>query len=141
MKKKFIFLLTNVLLFLILGGCAKSISYDEVKDYSDSIVNSLLCSINNLDYNTFSSFLSNELNESYTLSVFQKECTNIINKEGTFEYAEFYAGEERNGYISLIYHIKFSNKDETTPISITFKKTDSNHKIQQLYFDSDLLKN
>jgi len=49
MKKKFIFLLTNVLLFLILGGCAKSISYDEVKDYSDSIVNSLLCSINNLD--------------------------------------------------------------------------------------------
>ena len=141
MKKNFLLLFTSFLILTTLVSCAKSVSHDEVKDYSDSIVNSLLISIDNLDYDTFSTFLCDDMNESYTLSTFQKESVNIINNVGMFECAEFYAGEDRNGYISLIYDVKFSNKEETTPISITFKKDDSEHKVQQLYFDSDLSNN
>lgn len=138
MKKKFLLLFTVLLLSLILGSCTKTVSYDDVKDYSDSIVNSLLTSINNLDYDTFSSYLSEDMKESYTLSSFQSETSKIINNSGNFESAEFYAGEDRNGYISLIYDVKFSNMENTTPISITFKKNDKEHKVQQLYFDSNL---
>lgn len=138
MKRKFLLLLTNVLLLFILAGCAKAVNYNNVKDYADPIVNSILTSINNLDYNTFSSYLSDDMKESYTLSAFQSETANIINNEGTFESAEFYAGEERGNYIYLIYDVKFSSNDETTPISITFEKNDEEHKVQQFYFDSNL---
>ncbi len=141
MKKNFLLLLCSFILLITLISCAKTVAYDEVQDYSDSIVNSLLLSINNLDYDTFSTFLCDDMKESYTLSTFQKESINIINNAGMFECAKFYAGEDRNGYISLIYDVKFSNKEETTPISITFKKDDSEHKVQQLYFDSDLSNN
>lgn len=137
MNKKFLFLTSIFLLFFSLTGCSKTVNYDDVKDYSDPIVNSILTSINNLDYDTFSSYLDEELKKYYSLSTFQSETANIINNEGMFEYANFYAGEDRNNYISLIYDVKFSNKDATTPISITFKKDDTQHKVQQLYFDSE----
>ena len=84
MKKKFLLLFTVLLLSLILGSCTKTVSYDDVKDYSDSIVNSLLTSINNLDYDTFSSYLSEDMKESYTLSSFQSETSKIINNSGNF---------------------------------------------------------
>lgn len=138
MKRKLMLYVSIFSVLFILTGCTKSVKYDDVKNYSDDIVNSLLVSINNIDYNTFSSYLSEDMKESYSLSTFQSESANIINNAGVFESATFYAGKYNKEYISLIYDVQFSSMESTTPISITFKKNDDDHKIYQIYLDSDL---
>ncbi|MCR4943737.1 MAG: DUF3887 domain-containing protein [Clostridium sp.] len=141
MRKRILFLLTALSMIFIFSGCAKSVQYDAVKDYADPIVNSMLTSINNLDYNAFSSYLSDDMKNSLSLAEFQKETAEILSNAGTFKSATFYAGEDKNGYVSLIYDVSFSNLTDTTPISITFKKDDNEHKVEQFYFDSSLINN
>lgn len=141
MRKKLLFLVSALSLFLMLSGCSKSVNYSDVEDYSDSIVNSMLTSINNLDYDSFSSYLSDDTKSSFSLGDFQTQAAEILNNAGTFESAKFYAGQEKNGNISLIYDVKFSNLDNTSPISITFKKDDKEHKVQEFYFDPSLSDN
>lgn len=122
-------------------GCAKKANYNDISNYSDETLTSLLTSMNELNYDKFSSYLSYDMKESYSLSTFQSETTNIVDKIGTFESLSYYDGEERNGYISLIYDAKYSNSPDTVTISITFKKDDENHKVYQLYFDSEITGN
>ena len=73
----------NILLFLTLifslTGCTSSVEYDSVKNYADNITSEVLTSINNLDYDSFSSYLSDEMKASYDLGTFQKETIQIGN--------------------------------------------------------------
>ena len=131
----FIFLIT-----LTLISCNKSIDHSEVKDYADSITASILYSINNLDYDSFSSYLCDEMKASYELGTFQSETNNILDKLGNFKSLTFVAGEEANGYVSIIYDATYSNVDKPVRISIRFKKDDDTHKVQELYFASSRLK-
>ncbi|MDD6794017.1 MAG: DUF3887 domain-containing protein [Clostridiaceae bacterium] len=129
----------NILLFLTLifslTGCTSSVEYDSVKNYADNITSEVLTSINNLDYDSFSSYLSDEMKASYDLGTFQKETIQIGNDFGSFKSLSFYGGQEKSGYVNLIYDVVYSNCDDVR-ISISFKKDDSEHKVYQLYFAS-----
>ncbi|MBD7913129.1 MULTISPECIES: DUF3887 domain-containing protein [Clostridium] len=141
MKKSLLYFITIFTVIFVLTGCVNKVDYNSVSNYSDETLTSALTSMNELDYDKFSSYLSDDLKESYNLATFQSETTNIMNKIGTFESLTYYDGEERNGYISLIYDAKYSNSQDTVSISITFKKDDKEHKIYQLYFDSAIINN
>lgn len=141
MKKNVLCITSIFIMIFSLIGCAKKADYNNVSNYSDETLSSLLTSMNELNYDKFSSYLSTDMKNSYDLSTFQSETTNIIDKIGTFESLTYYDGEEKNGYISLIYDAKYSNSTDTISISITFKKDDKEHKVYQLYFDSTIINN
>ncbi|MDS0526051.1 DUF3887 domain-containing protein [Clostridium sp. SHJSY1] len=139
--KKFLLCFIFIIITFSFIGCTSKVDYNSVNSYSDETLTSVLTAMNQLDYDKFSSYLSSEMQTSYSLSNFQSETTNIMNKIGSFESLSYFYGEERNGYISLIYDVKYSNSENTVPISITFKKDDNEHKIYQLYFDSTIIDN
>lgn len=133
--KKLSSILCTILISFSLFGCASKLDYSEVNSYSDNITSILLNSINQLDYDTFSSYLSDDMKDSYTLGTFQKEGSEILRELGSFESLSFYAGEKRNGYIYIIYDVSYSHSENPVSISITFKENDDSHKVYALYFD------
>lgn len=140
MKKKIILSFSLLfVLFLTLVGCGKKVTSSEISDYADNTLNSVLTALSNNDYDTFSSYLSDEMKESYDLSTFQKESSLLITNVGVFKSSEFDTGEKRNGYISIIYDATFSDEPDGVRVSITFKEGDPAHKIYELYLDSHKL--
>lgn len=135
MNKKLLRIIISITLIFSLAGCTKDIKYADIKDFADNVTSEVLTSINNLDYNTFSSYLSDDMKNSYDLAAFQKETVEIGNNLGSFKSLSFYAGVEKSGYLNLIYDVVYSNNDDVR-ISISFKKDDESHKVYQLYFSS-----
>lgn len=133
--KKISIILCSLLISFSLVSCASKLDYSEVNNYSDNITENLLSSINELSYDNFSSYLSDDMKESYTLGIFQKESSEILKNFGAFESLNFYAGEKKNGYINIIYDVSYSNLDKPVSVSITFKENDNSHKVYALYFD------
>ncbi|WP_294352910.1 DUF3887 domain-containing protein [uncultured Clostridium sp.] len=133
--KKLSIILSTILILFSLTSCSTKLDYSEVDNYADNITKELLISINNLSYDDFASYLSDDMKESYTLGTFQTESAEILNEFGSFKSLSFYAGEKRNGYIYIIYDVSYSNLENPISISITFKENDDSHKVYELYFD------
>ena len=136
MKKKLFNCLFILIILSLFVGCSKKIEYSQVSTYADTVTTTLLTSINELDYNKFSSNLNDEMKDSYDLATFQKETTEISADLGTFQSLSFEYGEKHGDYLNLIYNTKYSNSEKEIRISITFKENDETHKICEFYFDS-----
>jgi len=140
MRKKFFYSIFIFIIISLFTGCNKEIEYSQVSNYSDNITTKLLTSINEIDYDKFSSNLSDEMNSSYDISTFQKETNEILVNLGSFQSLSFYYGERHGDYLQLIYNVTYSNSEEEIRISVTFKENDEAHKIQEFYFDSASIK-
>ncbi|HEY5525344.1 MAG TPA: DUF3887 domain-containing protein [Clostridium sp.] len=136
MKKKLFNCLFILIILSLFTGCSKKIEYSQVSTYADNVTTALLTSINELDYNKFSSNLNDEMKDSYDLATFQKETTEISADLGTFQSLSFEYGEKHGDYLNLIYNTRYSNSEKDIRISITFKENDEAHKVCEFYFDS-----
>jgi hypothetical protein len=136
MRKKLFNCLFILIILSLFAGCSKEIEYSQVSNYADNVTTSLLTSINELDYNKFSSNLNNEMKDSYDVSLFQKETNEILSNLGTFQSLSFDYGEKNGDYLNLIYNTNYSNSEKEIRISITFKENDETHKVCEFYFDS-----
>lgn len=139
--KKRIFKLSiiSIIISFSLIGCGKKLDYNEINTYSDEILSSILTSLCNNDYDTFSSYLSDEMISSYGYETFQKESASLITNAGIFKSLKFDTGEKRNGYIFAIYDTEFTDEPEGVRVSILFKEDDPSHKVYELYLDSPKL--
>ncbi|PRR80710.1 DUF3887 domain-containing protein [Clostridium vincentii] len=136
MRKKLFNCLFILIILSLFAGCSKEIEYSQVSTYADTVTTSLLTSINELDYDKFSSNLNDEMKDSYDFALFQKETNEISATLGTFQSLSFYYGEKRGDYFYLIYNTNYSNSDKEIRVSITFKENDETHKVCEFYFDS-----
>lgn len=136
MRKKLINCLFFLIILSLFTGCSKAIEHSQVSSYADTVTTSLLESINELDYNKFSSNLNDEMKDSYDFALFQKETNEILSNLGTFQSLSFDYGEKKGDYLNLIYNTKYSNSEKEIRISITFKENDETHKVCEFYFNS-----
>jgi hypothetical protein len=136
MRKKLFYSIVILITLSLFTGCSKEIEYSQVSNYADNQTIALLTSINELDYNKFSSYLSDEMASSYDLATFQKETNEILVNLGSFQSLSFDYCERRGDYLYLIYDTTYSYSEEKIRISITFKENDEAHKIYEFYIDS-----
>jgi len=136
MRKQIFSCILILMTFSLFTGCSKEIDYSQVSNYADTVTTSLLTSMNELDYNKFSSNLDDEMKTSYDLALFQKETNEISSSLGTFQSLSFYYGEKHGDYLYLIYNVTYSNSQKDINISIAFKEDDETHKVYEFYFDS-----
>lgn len=140
MRKKLFYSISILIILSLFAGCTKEIEYSQVSNYADNVTTALLSSMNELDYNKFSSHLSDEMNSSYDLATFQKETNEILANLGSFQSLSFNYGEKHGDYLYIIYNATYSNSEDEIKISITFKENDEAHKIYEFYFDSASIK-
>lgn len=140
MRKKLFYSISILIILSLFAGCSKEIEYSQVSNYADDVTTGLLSSMNELDYNKFSSYLSDEMSSSYDLAAFQTETNEILANLGSFQSLIFDYGEKHGDYLYLIYDTTYSNADQKIRISITFKENDEAHRIYEFYFDSTSIK-
>lgn len=140
-KKFSIFFVLIILvgLFTACGQKAVKVNNDEVKNYSEPLLESILMAANKDDYSTYSKDFSDKMKEALTETNFKEQNKIIKDKIGEYKSKQFIKAQAKDDYITAIYSAKYSNEPKDVMVTITFKSGDENHKVEGLFMTSPKL--
>lgn len=138
MKRIFILLLS--LSILLFAGCS-SVDIDEVKGFSDSMVEDMLQALNNDDYDGFIKDFGPEMKDAFDENTYNQQIkTQIIDVIGQYQSKELLKAsfKSSNGtkFLQTIYQAKYSDEPEDVVITVVFSNDLDNRTIEGLFFSS-----
>ena len=143
-KKISLFLIITLLVSLF-TSCGKKVQVnaEDVRAYSDTILENILTAGNKDDYSAYSKDFSDKMKELINENNFKDQNKVIKDKIGDYVSKEFTkvntAKEKGTNYIVVIYKTKYSNEPKDAMISITFREGDPDHKVEGLFMTSPKL--
>lgn len=141
--RKIYCILTIVFVFTLLSGCGNNVNTEEVRNYSDSILENILAAGNKDNYTDYSKDFSENMKTALNEDLFNKNNSLIKDKIGKYVSKEFIKvntkKEKGIDYVVAIYNAKYSNEPQGAIVSITFKKDDNSHKVEGLFMTSPKL--
>ena len=141
--KKFIFVLVGSIFIISLVSCSSKIDESSIRKYSDSIMENILISMSDLNYDEFKKDFDTQMDELVPdKASFINLVMPIQNAVGTYEKdsLQFVQAKKDKDITSIIYKAKFTKETEPVNISISFKDINSKHKVCNLYFSSPKIK-
>ena len=141
--KKFIFVLVGSIFIISLVSCSSKIDESSIRKYSDSIMENILISMSDLNYDEFKKDFDTQMDELVPdKASFINLVMPIQNAVGTYEKdsLQFVQAKKDKDITSIIYRAKFTKETEPVNISISFKDINSKHKVCNLYFSSPKIK-
>lgn len=141
--KKFIFVLIGSIFIISLVSCSSKIDESSIRKYSDSIMENILISMSDLNYDEFKKDFDTQMDELVPdKASFINLVMPIQNAVGTYEKGslQFVQAKKDKDITSIIYRAKFTKETEPVNISISFKDINSKHKVCNLYFSSPKIK-
>lgn len=141
--KKFIFVLIGSIFIISLVSCSSKIDESSIRKYSDSIMENILISMSDLNYDEFKKDFDTQMDELVPdKASFINLVMPIQNAVGTYEKdsLQFVQAKKDKDITSIIYRAKFTKETEPVNISISFKDINSKHKVCNLYFSSPKIK-
>lgn len=141
--KKFIFVLIGSIFIISLVSCSSKIDESSIRKYSDSIMENILISMSDLNYDEFKKDFDTQMDELVPdKASFINLVMPIQNAVGTYEKSslQFVQAKKDKDITSIIYRAKFTKETEPVNISISFKDINSKHKVCNLYFSSPKIK-
>lgn len=141
--KKFIFVLIGSIFIISLVSCSSKIDESSIRKYSDSIMENILISMSDLNYDEFKKDFDTQMDELVPdKTSFINLVMPIQNAVGTYEKGslQFVQAKKDKDITSIIYRAKFTKETEPVNISISFKDINSKHKVCNLYFSSPKIK-
>ncbi len=141
--KKFIFVLVGSIFIISLVSCSSKIDKSSIRKYSDSIMENILISMSDLNYDEFKKDFDTQMDELVPdKASFINLVMPIQNAVGTYEKdsLQFVQAKKDKDITSIIYRAKFTKETEPVNISISFKDINSKHKVCNLYFSSPKIK-
>lgn len=132
--KKGYLLLMIVMLVSLLAGCGQKtkINTEEIKSFSEPLLENILVAADKDDYSSYSKDFSGKMKEAVNESNFKAQNKLIKEKIGNYESKQFVDAQAQGNYISAIYKAKYSDEPKDVMISITFNKDDETHKVEGL---------
>jgi uncharacterized protein YxeA len=139
--KRLGYLILITLILSILSSCGKteSVNSDEVRKYSDSMLENILVSADKEDYESYSKDFSDKMKEAVNEKNFKEQNKLIKSKIGNYKTKEFLKVQAKGEYITAIYKAKYSEEPKDVMITITFKNNDESHKVEGLFMTSPKL--
>jgi hypothetical protein len=139
--KKVVPLIMITLLIVLLVGCGKKskVNTDEVKSFSDPILESMLIASNKDDFAAYSKDFGEIMKQKFSEDAFKAANKLIKEKIGDYKSKEFVKAQTQGDYVSAIYKAKYSNEPKDVMISITFNKNDKEHMVEGIYLTSPKL--
>ncbi|MDI6860870.1 MAG: DUF3887 domain-containing protein [Caldisericia bacterium] len=135
------FLILFLILFL-LTSCITKIDVNKVREFADPIVENLLISRNEKDYERYSKDFSDEMKRVVTKEKFLESINLIEGKIGKYIVGskELYAAIKQKNYIIVTYKAKFTNETSDVIIRIVFEEINGEMKVSGEWFDSPKLR-
>lgn len=132
-------LIMLVSLFSACGQKPAKVDSNEVKKYSEPILENILSAANKDDYASYSKDFSDKMKEQLTESNFKQTNKLIKNKIGDYQSKEFVKVQVSGEYVVAIYSAKYSNEPKTVMVTVTFENGDESHKVEGLFLTSPKL--
>lgn len=135
------FLILFLILFL-LTSCITKIDVNKVREFADPIVENLLISRNEKDYERYSKDFSDEMKRVVTKEKFLESINLIEGKIGKYIVGskELYSAIKQKNYIIVTYKAKFTNETSDVIIRIVFEEINGEMKVSGEWFDSPKLR-
>ena len=140
--KKFSILFVLIVMVGLFTACSQKsvkVNDEEVKNYSEPILESILMAANKDDYSTYSKDFSDKMKEALTETNFKEHNKVIKDKIGEYKSKQFVKVQAKGDYITAIYSAKYSNEPKDVMVTVTFKTGDENHKVEGLFMTSPKL--
>lgn len=139
--KRVVPLIMITMLIVLLAGCGQKtkINTEEIKSFSEPILENMLVAGNKDDFAAYSKDFGSIMKEKFNEEAFKAANKLIKGKIGDYESKEFVKVQTQGSYVSAIYKAKYSNEPKDVMVSITFNKDDKEHKVEGIYLVSPKL--
>lgn len=111
----------------------------EVRQYSDPIVDNLLLGLNEGNYQKFSKNFDGQMKSALNSNAFVQTRQKIVERIGNYVSKRFLKIEEKGEFVAVIYTAEFEREKGVT-VRVVFRKGDEKHQVTGLWFDSPKLR-
>lgn len=138
---KRIFLVTLTLFLLIFSGCtSNTANNDELKPKLDPIVENILLSMKNNDYESFIKDMDEKMKATFTKDYFKTMNDKIIPEIGNYQSKEYWQAQKSGDYMVVFYKAKFDKEKDVVVVKVVLFEKDGKTLVSGLFFDSPNLR-
>jgi len=126
---------------LMLAGCSSGKQVDNtLKDKADPVVENILQSIKNNDYQSFNTDLDEKMKTAFTGETFAQMENLLKEKIGNYQSKEYWKVEQSGEYKIVYYKAKYEKEQDYVVVKVVTSENGGKISVSGLYFDSPNLR-